>query len=115
MPYLTQESRTKIRLASSGQLNYIIHQIIDEYLEDNGLSYETLNSILGVLTAVQLEIYRRLAAPYEDRKKDENGDVYPYIAYVPEFQSERLTDLEQTTRTFEDMLSDIQIEAERKG
>jgi len=31
----------------------------------------------GVLENVKQEMYRRLAAPYEDKKAEENGDVYP--------------------------------------
>ena len=32
--------------------------------------------LIGVLECAKLELYRRVAAPYEDDKIDENGDVY---------------------------------------
>ena len=31
----------------------------------------------GALRCAQMEFYRRVAAPYEDKKIQENGDVYP--------------------------------------
>ena len=36
----------------------------------------TTAEVLGVLECVKLELYRRVAAPYEDKKCQENGDVY---------------------------------------
>jgi hypothetical protein len=34
------------------------------------------DEVVGVLECAKLEIYRRIAAPYEDKKIVENGDVY---------------------------------------
>jgi hypothetical protein len=59
-----------------GELNYLISTLINEYILREGLNYATLNSIVGVLECAKLELYRRIAAPYEDEKCDENGDVY---------------------------------------
>lgn len=39
-------------------------------------SYGKVNEAIGILECAKLEFYRRIAAPYEDVKKDENGDVY---------------------------------------
>jgi len=39
-------------------------------------SYKTINECIGLLECCKLEMYRRLAAPYEDNKVIENGDVY---------------------------------------
>jgi hypothetical protein len=39
------------------------------------MPYERLNRAMGVLACVQAEFYRRVAAPYEDQKIAENGDV----------------------------------------
>ena len=33
-------------------------------------------NLVGVLECAKLELYRRLAAPYEDLKIEDNGDVY---------------------------------------
>ena len=37
---------------------------------------KNLNAIIGALECAKLELYRRVAAPYEDDKIIENGDVY---------------------------------------
>ncbi len=65
-----------------GDLNWSVHQRVAEYLRVNGgLSYRTINDVVGVLECVKMELYRRLAAPYEDAKKVQNGDVKPYTEY----------------------------------
>ena len=38
--------------------------------------YSKINALIGVLECAKLELYRRVAAPYENDKIDENGDVY---------------------------------------
>lgn len=60
-----------------GTLNFLITQLVVRFLEHNGLSYTTINSILGALEGAKLELYRRVAVPYENQKISENGDVYP--------------------------------------
>ena len=59
-----------------GELNYIITKIIDKWTSSRGLSYATINEVVGVLNCVVAEYYRRVAVPYEKRKADSNGDVY---------------------------------------
>ncbi len=62
-----------------GHLNYIISNIVGKAIDaSGGLSYTSVNTVVGVLECVKLELYRRLAAPYEDRKMEENGDIDPY-------------------------------------
>jgi hypothetical protein len=80
MPYISKEQRTEIETwgakpKDSGELNYILTKIIDEYI-GNELRYQKINDVVGVLECAKLELYRRLAAPYEDKKRDENGEVY---------------------------------------
>lgn len=80
MPYIKQAARraldTGIEPGTSGELNYRITQLLNTYLNDVGVSYQRLNDCIGVLECAKLELYRRIAAPYEDRKRNENGDVY---------------------------------------
>jgi hypothetical protein len=78
MPYIKQEDRLGPTMIAEtpGELNYLISTLINEYILREGLNYATLNSIVGVLECAKLELYRRIAAPYEDEKCDENGDVY---------------------------------------
>lgn len=59
-----------------GILNYQITRIVNSYINREGTNYHTINEVIGVLECAKLELYRRIAAPYEDKKKEENGDVY---------------------------------------
>lgn len=81
MPYIHKNSRLTLAdpinaPASPGGLNYVITTKIDTYLKHVGVSYSTINEVIGVLECAKLELYRRIAAPYEDKKLAENGDVY---------------------------------------
>ena len=58
-----------------GDLNYTITKLIYSILQGN-INYSNINNAVGVLECAKLELYRRLAAPYEDTKIIENGDVY---------------------------------------
>ena len=83
MPYINQQQRHELDSllilrspSSAGELNYKITQLLDEYLKFKGLNYENLNVCIGALECAKLELYRRVAAPYEDKKIAKNGDVY---------------------------------------
>lgn len=83
MPYISPEAIMDLQLAtglsfsSSGDLNYMLTQVAVQYVEDRGLSYNTINDVLGALEGAKQEFYRRVAVPYEDKKRKANGDVYP--------------------------------------
>ena len=55
-----------------GELNYVITKILKEIYP---LRYFQINKAVGVLECVKLEYYRRVAAPYEDLKIKETGDI----------------------------------------
>lgn len=79
MPYIKQEYRIELEdreIENPGELNFIITSLFDLYLEKNGLSYATINSIIGAVECAKMELYRRIAAPYENIKIKENGDAY---------------------------------------
>ena len=81
MPYVKLERRVDLDYAKdypqvAGELNYVITSACTGYLARKGLSYTTINDIIGALEGAKLEFYRRVAAPYEDNKIKENGDVY---------------------------------------
>lgn len=64
-----------------GWLNYIITTILVTNLRskcrgDDSPTYFDFNYLIGLLECVKLELYRRMVAPYEDKKKEESGDVY---------------------------------------
>ena len=75
-PYTTYPVVEAGIIAGPGELNFAITKIVNLYVRRGGLNYTVLNEALGVLTAVTFELYRRLAAPYEDVKIMENGDVF---------------------------------------
>lgn len=80
MPYLDPQQRNEAlqHMKGAGALNFMIHDLVDQYLEANGRRYQSYNDVIGALECVKQEFYRRLVAPYEDNKRMENGDVRPY-------------------------------------
>jgi broad-specificity NMP kinase len=87
MPYIKQDQRLSVAkeleslidvvdATNPGELNYVISSILASNLETEGVRYGNVNMLIGVLECAKLELYRRLAAPYEDGKIEENGDVY---------------------------------------
>ena len=80
MPYIAPESRAILDSGADhplvpGELNYVITTIISKWLGPTP-NYVEINAAIGVLECAKLELYRRVAAPYEDGKIAENGDVY---------------------------------------
>ena len=75
MPYIDPERRLQ-DAETAGELNYTITVVLNDYLQLKGESYQTYNDIIGALEGAKLEIYRRLIVPYEENKKNQNGDVY---------------------------------------
>lgn len=81
MPYIKHRDRTdltRLQAMNPGELNYAVTQTCLEYLWRKGLSYSALNEVIGALECAKLELYRRGAAPYEDKKIEENGDLPLY-------------------------------------
>lgn len=85
MPYIPQDRRKDIGevftdepLVGPGELNYAITKLIDVHVAEvhGGLCYDAVNEVIGALECAKLELYRRIAAPYEDVKLHENGEVY---------------------------------------
>lgn len=78
MPYIPLSARHTAAKdpATTGELNYAITQLLIKYADTHGNSYDTFNAIQGALNCVGFEFYRRVMAPYEDKKRSENGDVY---------------------------------------
>lgn len=87
MPYINQDRRDWLDeniwvgnpIQSPGELNYVITDLINGYLNHASVNYTAINEVIGVLECAKLELYRRVAAPYEDKKKKENGDVYSVV------------------------------------
>ena len=91
MPYIRQYERDQldphitalldalgaVRSSSmAGYLNYAITRLVLGTLL-NEPSYLQIATATGVLENVKQELYRKLAAPYEDDKAKTNGEVFP--------------------------------------
>lgn len=78
MPYIDQKDRIAAAVAplTAGELNYAITKLVIGFVRVKGLSYQTINDVLGALAGASKEFYRRVAAPYENTKIVANGDVY---------------------------------------
>ena len=87
MPYIKQEKRPLYKAdienlvkklaeqplkEQDGDLNYIVTSIMKMLYQPRYFNY---NRAMGVLEAIKQEYYRRVVAPYEDTKIEENGDV----------------------------------------
>lgn len=81
-PYINELRRQTMRNAvlvaahTPGELNYLITQVVIDFLGSNP-DYTRFNAAVGAVESAKLELYRRMVAPYEDRKIKEHGDVYP--------------------------------------
>ena len=82
MPYIKQERRPALDeivdlmsasgVQANGDLNYILFAFCRQNVEPG---YNAYKNFCGELRQCATEIERRLLAPYEDKKKEENGDV----------------------------------------
>ncbi len=88
MPYIPEEDRTPYRaivdelaahipedrMKRPGHLNYVVSLLLEKVYGSN-MRYSDHNEAIGVLSCIQLELYRRKTAPYEDTKIAEDGDL----------------------------------------
>jgi uncharacterized protein DUF6899 len=83
MPYIGRGVRASLdegrKATQPGELNYQISKLANDYLAMRGISYTVLNEIIGAMECAKLELYRRVAAPYEDKKLIEAGEVFNAI------------------------------------
>ncbi len=79
MPYIDEKLKEELGWRSPetvGELTYVLCVIADEYIRDQGKSYQTLAEVHAALGNSDKEIYRRITAPYEDTKIEGNGEVF---------------------------------------
>jgi hypothetical protein len=84
MPYISNEKDRRIEMdeivqlmldlnvQATGDLNYILFKFCRKMVKP---SYNNYKNYIGELRQCATEIERRLLAPYEDKKIEENGDV----------------------------------------
>jgi len=83
MPYIKQDEREELFTNAEynlpenpGQLNFMLSQICINYIDHIGKNYQHLNDVVGALECAKQEFIRRVVNPYEDKKREINGDVY---------------------------------------
>lgn len=99
MPYIKEEERLELNLAIEymvkaikddktslnnpynfanflGRINYCFSRVIMGVM--GSVSYSKIAMATGVLENIKQELYRRIAANYEDKKILENGDIKEY-------------------------------------
>jgi len=59
-----------------GRINYCFSRIIMGVMRN--ISYKNIAMATGVLENIKQELYRRIAAPYEELRIRENGDIKEY-------------------------------------
>lgn len=70
--------------STAGNLNYVFTRVLDSVY--NTPRYNDINESIGVLECCKLELYRRIAVPYEIQKCHDNGDAYePMVLMAREF------------------------------
>jgi hypothetical protein len=83
MPYIKPECRDYFdkeiediveNIAQPGDLCYVIYKLLND-LTNKNKCFKTMSSLIAEVESAKLEFYRRIAAPYEDQKIIENGDV----------------------------------------
>jgi phosphoribosylaminoimidazole (AIR) synthetase len=83
MPYIEPEAREtldnwidclKLENLSAGELNYIISRLLYIWCKED--NYAIYNAGMGVLECVKQEVYRRVIAKLEDKKRKQNGEVF---------------------------------------
>ena len=84
MPYIKSERRREfdnclstlgIKIQNKGELNYCVSILMAWYVSKHGESYQTLSDAKNALTDAASEFERRRMFPYEDLKREENGDL----------------------------------------
>jgi hypothetical protein len=83
MPYINIAERASLddgrKATKGGDLNYQFSKLINDFLAMKGLSYSAINEAIGALECCKLEVYARVARPYEDKKVIANGEVFTVI------------------------------------
>ena len=110
MPYIKQEKRDVLdpfidglhhalvelemdddRNVMQGNINYVLTRLLMMvYGDSTSTNYDQINEALGILSAVDKEFYRIVAAPYEEQKKFENGEI---VRFRTEAEVAPLTDV----------------------
>lgn len=82
MPYIPKHRRVVATESpvDVGELTYAIQQNLKRYLENhsagNGIRFQHYAECFGALVCAGIDLAHRKLLPYEERKREENGDVW---------------------------------------
>lgn len=85
MPYVPREARERIELpyvTNLGEFTYVVDKMAEELAwkltgyDWSKLSHDIICRIDGAIGLAQAEFRRRIYAPHEDRKIEQNGDIF---------------------------------------
>lgn len=89
MPYIPESRRALITAlgkedaATVGELTYQLTATIRYYLARKKLSFQTVAEITAALHQCQRDFDERIVEPYEEAKREGNGDVWsPWEKYL---------------------------------
>jgi hypothetical protein len=83
MPYIKKRERDKITkgltlaledIDTKGELCFAIYYLMKEFAEME-MNFDNASNAIAAADCAKLEFYRRILAPYEDQKIQENGDI----------------------------------------
>ena len=82
MPYIQSRRREQLdpivdlmglsSVVANGDLNYILYAFYKKY---RPIGYNNIKNYCAELRACATEIERTILGPYEDKKREENGDI----------------------------------------
>jgi len=94
MPYISEEDRDLyefiveelevLSIDNPGHLQYLIAVLIGSYMADKPLRYATMNEVMGALNGANMEFYREVVGPYEEKAIDKNGYIPDYNVWRTE-------------------------------
>jgi hypothetical protein len=80
MPYISATDQAKLAeltgkivstpINAAGDLNFLITQLLIQYMAGHEHRYQAMNDVVGALTSAQVEFIRRVVTPYENKKKN---------------------------------------------
>lgn len=80
MPYTPRARREAVReggaLVQPGDLAYAVAELIEDYRQFHGDSFQTFAEVDGAVNSALREFKRRVVDPYEDAKLVEHGPVF---------------------------------------
>lgn len=79
MPYIPKGRRVSIDAGdwprNVGELTYKLARCVDSYIGPSPF-FQDIGEAIAALECLKLELYRRVVAPYEDDRREENGDAF---------------------------------------